>query len=166
MKRWRSEALDEDHDLREFESGQVALDGWLRDEARRAHVAGTARVTVWRSVDNPVVVAFHAVAPTQFKRRDLPPRSMSAGYSIVPGYVISRLAVDRSLHGQGLGTQLLLDALERIVDASDVAGGRLIAVDAIDEGAHAFYRHHDFQPVAGSSRLVMKIATARAALAR
>jgi hypothetical protein len=46
------------------------------------------------------------------------------------------------------------------------AGGRLIAVEALDDAAHRFYRHHDFQPVQRSRRLVMKIATARAALDR
>jgi hypothetical protein len=61
---------------------------------------------------------------------------------------------------------LLLDALERIVAAAADAGGRLIAVDALDEAAHRFYQHHDFQPIQGSRRLVMKIATARATLDR
>jgi hypothetical protein len=46
------------------------------------------------------------------------------------------------------------------------AGGRLIAVDALDDAAHRFHCQHDFQPINGSRRLVMKIATARAALDR
>lgn len=72
--------------------------------------------------------------------------------------------MDRSLHGQGLGTQLLLDALERIVAAANDAGGRLVAVDALDDSAHRFYEHHHFQPIQNSNRLVMKVATARAVL--
>jgi hypothetical protein len=39
-------------------------------------------------------------------------------------------------------------------------------VDALDDAAHSFYRHHDFQPIQGSRRLVMKVATARAAVER
>lgn len=117
-----------------------------------------------RALENRVVVAYHAIAPTQLARCDLPSRSLSAGCSQVPGYLIARLAFDRSLQGEGLGTELLLDALERIVGAAAIAGGRLIAVDAIDERARAFYAHHDFRPVEGSSRLVMKVATARSAL--
>jgi len=121
---------------------------------------------VWTRSDDLVVVAFYAIAPTQFLRTDLPSRSLSAGYSTIPGYLIARLALSQALHGQGLGTQLLLDALERIVAAATNAGGRLIAVDALDEAAHRFYRHHDFQPIQDSRRLVMKIATARATLDR
>ena len=39
----------------------------------------------------------------------------------------------------------------------------MIVVDAIDAAAAAFYEHHDFVRV-GESQLVMKVATARAAL--
>jgi len=70
-----------------------------------------------------------------------------------------------SASSSSLGSQLL-DALERIVAAATNAGGRLIAVDAIDDTAHRFYCHHDFQPIKGSCRLLMKIATARAAIDR
>lgn len=166
MTDWVSQPLGRGHAVAEFASGNEGLDRWLREEAARAQAAGSAQVTVWTAPDGVVVAAFHAIAPTQFSRVDLPARSLSAGYSVVPGYLIARLALDRSLHGQGFGTQLLVDALERIVDAVTAAGGRLIAVDAADESAHAFYRHHDFQPIEGSRRLVMKVATARAALAR
>ena len=40
----------------------------------------------------------------------------------------------------------------------------MILVDAIDDAAHAFSRHHDFVPIAGGRRLAMKVATARAAI--
>jgi GNAT superfamily N-acetyltransferase len=163
---WTSQRLDEHHDLAQLDCGHDELDRWLLHEALRAQSAGTAHVTVWTRPDDLVVVGFHAIAPTQFMRTDLPSRSLSAGYTAVPGYLIARLALAQALHGQGLGTQLLLDALERIVAAATDAGGRLIAVDALDDAAHSFYRHHDFQPLQGSRRLVMKVATARAAIER
>lgn len=164
MSDWVSQRLSERHDLAQLDCGHDQLDQWLLDEALRAQAAGIAHTTVWTRPDDFVVVAFHAIAPTQFMRTDLPSRSLSAGYSTIPGYLIARLALTQALHGQGLGTQLLLDALERIVAAAMNAGGRLIAVDAIDDAAHRFYRRHDFQPIQDSRRLVMKIATARAAL--
>lgn len=164
MTSWTSAALDEHHDVARLDSGRDALGLWLRDEALRAQQAGTAHTTVWTVPDGAHVVAYHAIAPTQFAKTDLPSRSLSAGYSAVPGYLLARLALDRSLHGQGLGTQLLLDALERIVSAASDAGGRLIAVDALDDTARGFYEHHNFQPIEHSNRLVMKVATARAAL--
>ncbi|HEY3830417.1 MAG TPA: GNAT family N-acetyltransferase [Solirubrobacteraceae bacterium] len=166
MSDWTSQPLGEHHDLAQLDCGPDELDRWLLHEAPRAQAAGTAHTTVWTRPDDPVVVAFYTIAPTQFMRTDLPSRSFSAGYSTIPGYLIARLVLSQALHGQGLGTQLLLDALERIVAAATNAGGRLIAVDALDDAAHRFYRHHDFQPIKGSRRLAMKIATARAALNR
>ena len=163
---WRSTPLAPEYDLAGFRCGHDTLDRWLRCEAMRAQRAGVSKTTVWTARNDPLVVAFHAIAPTRFARHQLPSRALSAGYSDVPGYLVGRLALDETLHGAGLGTQLLLDALDLIVSAAAVAGGRLIAVDAIDEQAHAFYLHHDFRPIEGSSRLVMKVATARAALGR
>jgi hypothetical protein len=63
-----------------------------------------------------------------------------------------------------LGSELLVDVLERIVAAARAGGGRLIVVDAIDDEAHAFYRRHDFVPITGSMRLYLKVATAEAVL--
>jgi GNAT superfamily N-acetyltransferase len=163
---WTSQSLGEHHVLAQLDCGRDELDRWLLNEALRAQAAGIAHTTVWTRPDDLVVVAFYAIAPTQFMRTDLPSRSLSAGYSTIPGYLLARLALNQALHGQGLGTHLLLDALERIAAAATNAGGRLIAVDAVDDAAHRFYRHHDFQPIQGSRRLVMKIATARAALDR
>lgn len=166
MSDYWSQPLGDHRDLARFASGRDVLDGWLREDAMRADRAGACRVTVWTAPDDPVVVGFHAIAPTQLARVDLPARSLSAGYSVIPGYLIGRLALDRALHGQGLGSELLLDALERIVAAASTAGGRLIAVDAIDDAARRFYCRHDFQPIENSDRLVMKLATARTVLGR
>jgi GNAT superfamily N-acetyltransferase len=164
VSEWDSQPLAEDHDASQFHSGNESLDRWLQRDAVRAHRAGISRTTAWTRPGERTVVAYHAIAPTQIARIDLPSRSLRGGYSHVPGYLIGRLALAQALHGQGLGTQLLLDALERIVEAADRAGGRVIVVDAIDEDADRFYRHHGFRGIEGSNRLVMKLATAVAIL--
>jgi hypothetical protein len=79
--------------------------------------------------------------------------------------LLARLALDRPLHGQGLGGELLLDALSRAVQASDAAA-RLVIVDAIDEAAVAPREHHGFTAVPGNQRLVQKISGIAAALSR
>jgi hypothetical protein len=65
---------------------------------------------------------------------------------------------------QRLGAELLIDALGRIVEVARSGGGRLIVVDAIDEPAKAFYRRLDFIAVKGTTRLYLKIATARTSI--
>jgi ribosomal protein S18 acetylase RimI-like enzyme len=52
------------------------------------------------------------------------------------------LAVDQAFHGRKLGSALLWDAVQRSL-RSEIAVFALI-VDAKDDQAEAFYRHHGF----------------------
>jgi hypothetical protein len=163
MTDYLSAPLGPDHEVGAFRCGKQSLDDWLRGQARRAQAADTARTYVWTKPDSPGVLAYYSIAPTQVTKADVP-RTMTGGYSAIPGYLLARLALDAGLHGQGMGAELLVDALSRIVEATRTGGGRLIVVEAIDERAKAFYRRHDFIPVEGTMRLYLKVATARSAL--
>lgn len=118
-------------------------------------------------VGGKVVVAYLSLAAHLVVRADLPPRLGRGSPDAIPAVLLARLALDRSLQGQGLGGELLVDALSRAVQASDVAAARLVAVDAIDEAAAAFYEHHGFVAVPGNrQRLVQKVNDIAAALGR
>jgi hypothetical protein len=55
--------------------------------------------------------------------------------------------------------------LGKPVAASEIGGGRLIVVDAIDDEAQSLYEHYHFVPVRNRERrLVMKVSTAAKAL--
>jgi predicted N-acetyltransferase YhbS len=164
MTEWRSGPLTNAHDLVQFDCGVPSLTQWLMGHALRAQKAGTARTYVWTAPDNPRVTAYYSIAPTRVVREEVS-SGQAGGESIVPAYLLARLALDTSLHGQGLGGELLFDAMDRMVDAADRAGGRLIVVDAVDDRAASFYHRHGFTPVKGNPRrLVIKIETARRAL--
>ena len=62
----------------------------------------------------------------------------------VPIMLLARLAVDRRWHGQGVGKALLKDAMQRTLQAADIAGIRAFAVPAKDEEARRFYEKFDF----------------------
>lgn len=160
---WWSARLGAEHGTTEFSCGHDSLDRWLKEHAQRAEEAGISATTVWTPAGERRVVAYYSVAPTQVRRDELP-RGTSGGYSSVPGYLLGRLALDQSLHGRGLGRQLLVDALEVIVTAAEHSAGRVIVVDAIDASAAAFYQHYGFVRVGDTQRLALKVATARAAL--
>ena len=64
----------------------------------------------------------------------------------VPVMLLARLAVDRHWHGQGVGKALLKDAMQRTLQAADIAGIRAFAVHAKDEEAKRFYQKFDFIP--------------------
>jgi GNAT superfamily N-acetyltransferase len=58
--------------------------------------------------------------------------------------LLARLAVATSWQGKGLGAGLLKDALQRTLQAADIAGIRAFTVHAKDEEARAFYEHFGF----------------------
>ncbi|MDR2565694.1 MAG: GNAT family N-acetyltransferase [Bifidobacteriaceae bacterium] len=155
---WRAAPLSEAHDLSEFSCGKSPLDNWLRGSARRADRQNTARTYVWEDA-NLAVVAYFAVAPTAVSRVGLP-RSASGGASVIPSYLLAKLALDQRLQGQGLGTFLLLDALETICSAARTGAGRLVVVDAIDHAALSFYLAHGFRPLGEGPRAYLPVAAA------
>jgi predicted N-acetyltransferase YhbS len=64
----------------------------------------------------------------------------------IPVVVLGRLAVDRSLHGKGLGRALVRDAGCRVIQAADAIGIRGLVVHALSEEARTFYQKVGFDP--------------------
>ncbi|HEY9701561.1 MAG TPA: GNAT family N-acetyltransferase, partial [Allocoleopsis sp.] len=62
----------------------------------------------------------------------------------IPALLIGKLAVDKSAKGQGLGGELLVDALLRTVKISQEIGIFAVRVDAIDLKAKEFYLKYEF----------------------
>jgi GNAT superfamily N-acetyltransferase len=58
----------------------------------------------------------------------------------IPVAILGRLAVDRRWQGEGLGADLLSDALRRVLAASREIGIAAVLVHAIDDHALRFYR--------------------------
>jgi GNAT superfamily N-acetyltransferase len=164
VSEYRSEHLSGDHELHAFDSGAVDLDDWLRRFAIHAQVANTGRTFVWVRSDSRVVVAYFTLAAHLIRRADVPKKIGHGAPDAIPAVLLARLALDRSLQGQGMGAQLLLDALERTVDASTSVAARLVVVDAVDDEAARFYRHFGFRPSPDPHRLVRKTSEVAAAL--
>jgi len=130
--------LDRDHRLEAFDSATHELDEWLRRFARIADAAGTARIYVL--ANGKRVLGYYALTPGAVSRRDLPERHAKSMPAHPIGVILlARLAVDRSLQGQGFGRALMADAAIRTRQAADLVGARAMIVHARDERAAAFY---------------------------
>ena len=64
----------------------------------------------------------------------------------IPVVVLGRLAVDRTLHGKGIGRALVRDAGLRVIQAADAIGIRGLLVHALSDEARAFYLRVGFDP--------------------
>jgi GNAT superfamily N-acetyltransferase len=150
-------ALAPDHDVSGFENGRHAgLDDWLKRRARPAE-GSSARTYVIAAQNSPkAVIGYHcilaamaepATLPTARLRRDMP--------DAIPLLLIGRLAVDRRRQGQGLGSSLLIDAVQRSVRAANIVGARAVAAHAIDDAAAMFYERHGFLRAPNPDRLML-----------
>ena len=161
---YRIVALDAELDRREFSCGVDALDRYFRERVTQDM---RRRVTsCFVAIDGGERVAgFYTLAAASVVLGDLPHSVASKlpRYPTVPAVRMGRLAVDRRRQGTGLGGALVADALARTLQ-SEIAAVALV-VDAKDEHAVAFYRHHGFIGLENASRtLFLPLATAGALL--
>ena len=134
-------------ELERFDCGVAELDRWLARSAPVAAAAGTAATYVLCRGDR--VVGYYALAMSAVWHQGAPSRLRRGMPDPVPVVLFARLALDRSEHGSGLGGHLLVDALRRCVRGGLELGARAVVVDAIDEGAVAFYEHFGFHLLDG-----------------
>lgn len=70
------------------------------------------------------------------------------------------------MQGKGLGAFLLMDALHRVLLASQTLAVHAMVVDARDDAAAGFYRKYGFIPFADNEhQLLLPMATLRQLLA-
>lgn len=146
--------------------GDPSLDRWLRDSAAVEAAKLVSSTFVWTPTDSDTVVAYYSLSGHAVSRGALPSRLGRGVVDPVPAALIGKLALAESLHGRGLGGQLLRDALERLVIASRSGPAvRVIVVDAIDEKAAAFYAKFGFGAVPGlPSRMMIHLGRVAEAL--
>ena len=141
----RVEKLRRDHPVEGFDCGQEELNRHLMRYAWQNQQAAASQTYVGLVGDT--IVGFHTLVVGEVTHEQAPER-LKKGFARhpVPILLLARLAVDRRWHSQGVGKALLKDAMERTLQAADIAGIRALAVHAKDEEARRFYQHFDFTP--------------------
>ena len=139
-----------DDDLSEFDSGEPALDDWLRNQAWSSHVGGSAKCLVATQQDR--VVGYYAMASGGVDSAQAGPLARGMPASI-PIQLLARLAVDRSVQGKGLGAGLLSDAIQRAVAIAELTAVRALVVHAKHENARDFYVKFGFETFAADHPL-------------
>ena len=135
--------LDVAHDRAGFNSGSEPLDRYFREQVTQ-DVRRRVSTCFVALADGQRIAGYYTLASASLLLVDLPATMAKKlpRYPTVPAVRMGRLAVDQTFKGEGLGGALLADALDRAV-RSEIAAYALM-VDAKDEVAAAFYRHHGF----------------------
>lgn len=154
------------HDVTGFDCGVKVLDDWLRAYALENQRRDLSRTFVLVD-DAGAVIGYYALTMGGVGRQDLPPRYGRG----LPGYdigmvLLARLAVAQGHQGEGLGRDLLSEAIKQAAQAGQHAAARFIAVDPVDENARSFYANFGFMAVGGDvgGRMYLRINEALASL--
>jgi GNAT superfamily N-acetyltransferase len=160
----RIERLNQGHDLSRFSCGVKPLHDWLRIHALENQHRNLSRTFVLLG-DADAVIGYYALTMGGVIKDELP-RRLGRG---LPGYqigmvLLARLAMDTGHQGEGLGRDLLIDAIAHAAAAGQHVAARFIAVDPIDESARGFYRRFGFVDIEGDEhgRMFIRIDAALA----
>ena len=147
-ERWNFLPIEKKYKKDSFDCGYQVLNEYLKKYARQNHQKGIAKTFVAiRESGGMKVDGYYTLSASIIEYE-----SLTESYQKkMPAYpitatLIGKLAVDNTVKGQGLGGELLADALYRIVRASQEIGIFAIRVDAIDLQAKEFYLKHEFIP--------------------
>ncbi len=147
---FRLEPLGPGHDRNAFSCGVPALDRYLASQAGQDAKRRVSACYVAVEVASDKLAGFYTLAAGSVLLNDLPPALSKRlpRYPSVPVARVGRLAIDERFQAQKLGGALLADAAVRA--ARSEAAIHALIVDAKDENAAAFYRHHGFEPFGGN----------------
>lgn len=126
-----------------FSCGRVELDEYLKRFAKGNHKKGIGKTFVLKEYHS--VVGYYTISMGSIEFSNVPDEKKNGlpKYPI-PIARIGRLAVNEKSQGNGIGKFLLIDALHKIYDASQVVAAYAIIVDAKDNNAKEFYKYFGF----------------------
>jgi GNAT superfamily N-acetyltransferase len=141
--------LGKSHDRKSFDCGEKSLNEYLHRYASQDIKRRINKVFVASPPQAPQrVIGYYGLSACSLDANDLPDRlRRRLPRYPVPVVLLGRLAVAESHQGQGLGSILLADALQRIVQASQVMAVYAVVVDALDNRAARFYQQFGFIPL-------------------
>lgn len=144
------------HRVDQFSCGEASLDRWLIAYAGQNQQRDSARTFVTTEQDGKVA-GYYTLVAAQVEH-DQATSSVRQGLSRhfpIPVALIARLAVTTQHQDAGLGRSLLLNALQRVLRASDQLAVRAVIVDALDNRAASFYHRFGFEPSPLAPRTLM-----------
>jgi len=137
----RPELLRSDHEVADFDCGSEAQTTWLRQHALQAQQSDSARVYVVCRSGTKRVAGYYAIAAGSVAHDSASPRvAKGLGRYPIPVVLLTRLGVDLTEQGNGLGLSLVQDALLQTAAVAERIAVRALLVHAETPQAALFYR--------------------------
>jgi N-acetylglutamate synthase-like GNAT family acetyltransferase len=140
-----SEKLDKKkHNRKTFDCGVEALNNYLKLMANQHATKDNSRTYVIVDEESNII-GFYTLAMANIDLGLLPKEKQLKHCISTQAGLIARLAVDKRYSKKGYGKWLLVDALLKLIQASDIVAFPMIVVDAKD-GVVDFYTQFGFSP--------------------
>lgn len=140
--------LNDRHDRKGFDCGDIDLNGWLKQTARQHKEKGVSSTFVVVSDGASVeILGFYAISVVELVNVNLPAQYGKRLPDKVPVFRLGRLATALSHHGKRIGEFMLFDAIDRATRISGEVGGIGLVVNA-KHSAVEFYQRYGFEQMA------------------
>jgi len=161
----RIELLSRSHNRQRFDCGNIDLNRYLRNTARQHIEKGISRTFVLVDDENPSeIIGFFTLASCEILVDKLPRKYAKKYPTRAPAAKLARLAVAKHIQKKGLGTYMMLDAMDRILRVAEHLGIIGFFVDAKNTEALIFYQQFGFISLPDNLlELFLPIATIRQA---
>ena len=147
----RIEPVTRNHNRSAFDCGTHDLNQYLRNIARQHMEKGISRTFVLVEDSNPsAILGFFTLAACEILVEKLPRKYVKKYPARAPAAKLARLAVEQSLQRTGLGSHLMVNAIERILKISEQLGIIGFFVDAKSQEAKVYYEQFGFIPLPGN----------------
>ena len=155
------------HNRKDFDCGINALNNYLRMMANQHSTKDNTRTFILEDVkDSTRIIGYYTLTMTTLDLTSLPNHLQKKHTNVHSAGLIARLAIDKRYTKQGYGEWLLIDALRKLLLASDSVAFPLVIVDSKD-GAIQFYEKFGFECFKDlTNKLYITIADIRKSLSR
>lgn len=158
-RQFKIEVLSSTHHRAGFASGSEPLDRYFRQQVSQDVRRRATACYIAVDESSGAIAGYFTLAASGVPLTDLPPALAQRlpRYPLVPVALLGRLAVDQKYRGHKLGAALLWDAAQRAARSEAIVFA--LVVDAKDDAAEAFYRHHGFVALGAPRRFVLTVAS-------
>ena len=159
------EPLTRIHNRKGFDCGNSDLNHYLRNTAHQHSEKGISRTFVLVDDKNPIeIIGFFTLSACEILVEKLPGKYAKKYPSRAPAAKLARLAVAKPMQKRGIGTHMMLNAMDRIMQVAENLGIIGFFIDAKDDEAAMYYRQFGFIPLPDNPlELFLPLATIRQA---
>jgi hypothetical protein len=158
-----TENLSKHHLRDKFDCGIESLNNYLKHQANQDIKKRLAMCFVISNepIDS-TIKGYYTLSNSSISREYIPEeiqKKFPKAYKAIPTTLLGRLARDQKYAYEGIGEQLLIDALYRSYLASQELGSFAVIVDPINEFAEQFYASYGFVKLQNSKKMFLAMKT-------